>query len=88
MRIPEVQSRLRALADAHNMPELEALASELSRRPARKRAANSSARMTPEMRDAIRAYRRAQPDAAQTAIARVFNVNPGRVSEALRGFRD
>lgn len=91
MRIPEIRDRLRELASELSCPELNLLASELSRRPVRRRAAPSSAPMTKEMRDAIRAYIRAyhvaHPDRPQADVARVFNVNPGRVSEALNGFR-
>lgn len=87
MRIPEIRDRLRQLAGELACPELDLLASELSRRPVRRRAAPSSAPMTDEMRDAIRAYHRAHPDRPQVDVARVFNVNPGRVSEALNGFR-
>jgi hypothetical protein len=43
--------------------------------------------MTDALRDAIRAYHVAHPDQPQTRVARVFNVNPGRVSEALSGYR-
>jgi hypothetical protein len=87
MRIPEIRDRLRELAGELSCPELDLLASELSRRPVRRRAAPSSAPMTAEMRDAIRAFHIAHPDRPQVEVARVFNVNPGRVSEALNGFR-
>lgn len=88
MRIPEVQERLREKAEEHNDPELDFLASELSRRSPKARSQIKSQRMTPEIAEAIRAFHRASPDAAQTHIAAVFNVNPGRVSEALNGFRE
>jgi hypothetical protein len=87
MRIPEIRDRLRELAGELACPELDLLASELSRRTIRRRAAQSSAQMTEEMRDAIRAYHRAHPDRPQAEVARVFKVNQGRVSEALNGFK-
>lgn len=87
MRIPEIQTRLHELAVQLGCAELSTLANELSRRRSPRRAAVNSQPMTPELKDAIRAYHRAHPQAAQTDIARVFNVNPGRVSEALRGVR-
>lgn len=87
MRIPEIQERLREKAAEHKDPELDLLASELTRRSPSSRAKITSARMTPELADAIRAYSRAHPDAAQASIASIFNVNPGRVSEALAGHR-
>lgn len=88
MRIPEIQTRLREKAVEHNDPQLDLLASELTRGSPSSRSKITSARMTPELADAIRAHRRAHPDAAQVAIASVFNVNPGRVSEALAGHRE
>lgn len=87
MRLPEVADRLRQIADQHQIDELHALAAEIRRRPAKSRAAPHSTRMTPMMADAIRRYHRDHPGASQVEIAQFFGVNPGRVSEALRGFR-
>lgn len=87
MRVPQIQTRLRELAGIHAIPGLESLASKLSRRTPKSRAPVSSAPITPELRDAICAYHRAHPEDTQNAIAAVFNVNPGRVSEALGGQR-
>jgi len=44
--------------------------------------------MTPEIAKAIRAYFVAYPNATQQEIATRFNVNIGRVSEALERNRD
>lgn len=41
----------------------------------------------PEVAAEIRAYHAANQNLTQSAIARHFNVNPGRVSEALNGKR-
>jgi hypothetical protein len=87
MRLPEIADRLRELALDHGLPELDELAGEIRRRPVRNRAPVSSNRMTPTLRAAIRAMKSANPTMAQVAIARHFNVNPGRVSEAIRGKR-
>jgi hypothetical protein len=87
MKIPEVRDRLLELAVEHGIDELEVLAGELRRRPPVKRAAVRAEPMTDELRLAIRAYWRARPDASNAEIATVFSVNPGRVSEALAGFR-
>lgn len=87
MRIPEVQEQLRAIAAEYADSRLEALADELSRRPARRRAPSTSNPMTRQLRLEIRRYAEANPTASQSDIARAFNVNPGRVSETLRGFR-
>jgi len=43
--------------------------------------------MTDKLRAKIRAIKEAEPDLPQAEIARRFDVNPGRVSEALRGKR-
>lgn len=45
---------------------------------------NSSQPITPEISEAIRAYYAANPDVTQQQIANHFNVNSGRVAEALR----
>jgi hypothetical protein len=44
--------------------------------------------MTPEIAKAIRAYFAAYPNATQQEIASRFNVNIGRVNEALEGKHD
>ena len=46
---------------------------------------NVSETMTPELAQQIRDYFAAHPDIPQHEIARVFNVNSGRVNEALKG---
>ena len=45
---------------------------------------NSSQPITPEVVQAIREYYAAHPEATQQQIANKFNVNSGRVNEALR----
>jgi hypothetical protein len=87
MRIPEIQNRLLRLAAAHSLPELAELADALYRRKPPQRAAAVSARMTPETRGKIKALHAADPDLPLARIAAALNVNPGRVSEVLRGFR-
>jgi len=87
MRVSEVQARLRHLASAHGIAELCRLADELSRRKPVKVASASSTPMTDKLRKEIRAYAEANPDMSQVDIAARFTVNPGRVSEALRGRR-
>jgi hypothetical protein len=46
---------------------------------------NTSAPMTPELAQQIRDYFAAHPDTPQHEIAHIFNVNSGRVNEALKG---
>lgn len=45
---------------------------------------NSSQPITPEVVQAMREYYAANPEATQQQIANRFNVNSGRVNEALR----
>ncbi len=87
MRIPAIQRRMRELATAHGLAELADLADALSRRRPRRIAPASSTTITPALRTALRAYSVAHPQMSQVEIARLFNVNPGRVSEAIRGLR-
>jgi len=87
MRLPEVASRLRELAIQLGCDELDELADEIGRRSPRQRAPISSAPMTDALRAQIRAMKAAERDLSQAEIGRRFNLNPGRVSEALRGKR-
>lgn len=87
MKTPEVRKRLRELAEAHNLPELSALADELKRRSPVYRGKRSSPRMTPERAIAIKAFCDLYPDMSHREIGKVFNVDGGRVSEILNGKR-
>ena len=46
---------------------------------------NSSRTMTPELAVKIRHYFKTHPDMTQQEIANIFNVNSGRVNEAVQG---
>jgi hypothetical protein len=93
VKVPEVTNRMRELADKLklNRPkeanELLELADELKRRPPGPRAPTASTSMTPELAQDIRDYVKAHPGASQQSVAEAFNVNHGRVSEAIRGKR-
>ena len=87
MRLPEVATRLRELATDLGCDELNALANEIGRRPLDRRAPTTSAPMTDALRARIRAMKTAEPYLSQAEIGRRLNLNPGRVSEALRGKR-
>jgi hypothetical protein len=82
VRLPEIQSRLDEIIE-----ELVALRAEISRRPTRKRAAPVSRRITPQLREEIRAFYKKNPKMAFTQIGTIFQVNPGRVSESINGKR-
>jgi len=87
MRLPEVAERLRELARELACDELDELADEIGRRPSGQRAPVTSAHMTDALRGEIRAMKAANPDLSHAEIGRRLNVNPGRVSETLRGKR-
>jgi hypothetical protein len=85
--IPEIAERLREKARELNDGELMELADAMRRRRPVKRAEPTSRRMTGELRVAIREYAKAHPEKSQLEIGVHFGVNPGRVSESIRGFR-
>lgn len=87
MRIPEIAEEMRKLAAERGVPELVGLADELRRRQPGARAPATSRPMTDELAAEIRAFAGDHPNLSQAAIGRRFNVNPGRVSEALNGKR-
>ena len=80
--IPEMRQRLYEIAI-----ELNDISDQLERRPARKKAPQSSVSMTPELREEIRAFALTHPDWTENDIGIRFDVNQGRVSEILRGKR-
>jgi hypothetical protein len=84
---PEIQARLREMAEEYGIDELAGLADELGRKSPVTRAKPRSAECTAELAEEIRQYRASHPDLHQRHIAEHFNVNPGRVSESLNGLR-
>ena len=92
MKVPEVAKRMREIAHRlkSKVPteadELRELADELKRRTGPRAEASSTA-MTPELAQDIRDYVKANPGLSQQTVAQKFNVNHGRVSEAIRGKR-
>lgn len=92
MRIPEIAESLKAMAFDPRLPpdlskKLRDYAGHMGRRVNGERRSPQSATMTPELAAEIRAYYARNQHLTQSAIARHFNVNPGRVSEALHGKR-
>ena len=59
----------------------------LWRVPPVRKAAPTSRKMTPKLGEEIRTYASKNPKAAFQDIADKFDVNPGRVSEAMRKWR-
>jgi hypothetical protein len=87
MKIPEVREELHKIAKDFSIPRLHQLADELVRRSTVRRARPQSVRVTDELESSIRAFAKRQPQLSFVEIARYFNVNPGRVSEAIAGRR-
>lgn len=81
--IPEIRKRLHVLADELDCPELHELAEATRRNPPVRKAPARSRPMHRKVGEAIRAYADANPRTSYQAIAEVFKVNAGRVSEAL-----
>ncbi|RVA09405.1 hypothetical protein EN932_22800 [Mesorhizobium sp. M7A.F.Ca.US.002.01.1.1] len=93
--IPQARQELLVLADdleGYGMPTsastiMDIVEGYLTRRSPRRVARRVSAPMTAELAERIRKFAQAAPHLAQTEIAKAFQVNPGRVSEALAGQR-
>jgi hypothetical protein len=93
MKVPDVAKRMREIAELiqgehpGESGELLELAGELKRRFSGPRAPAASTPITPELYEEIREYAEANPGMSQQEIAVIFNVNHGRVSEAIKGKR-
>ena len=85
--IPQIRARLRELAEEHGIDELHDLADDTYRNPPVTRARRRSATLTPKLAADIRKYQKKNPKLHQRDIAHKFNVNPGRVSEALNNLK-
>ena len=87
MKIPEVREELRQMAEQLGIPRLHDLADELLRRPTVRKTRVKSTKVTVDVETSIRSFARRNPDMSYVEIARYYNVNPGRVSEAIAGKR-
>lgn len=81
--IPDLRNRIREIADESGIDELHDLADEMFRNSPVRRARARSAHLTPELAEEIRVFARRNTKMHQRDIAQKFNVNPGRVSEAM-----
>lgn len=82
--IPDAREQLIKWADEWDKPELKALAAQMVRRsPKYPRARKTRQSLTCETADKIREYKAANPLASNRAIGEKFNVDGGRVSEAI-----
>lgn len=96
MKLPEVRKRLYELAEEYKhdiklSAELKKLADEIKRRPPIMRAKRSSREMTPEIARRVKIIHRLLTKFwskwSVQKTANFFNLNIGRVSEAVRGKR-
>jgi hypothetical protein len=97
MKIPEVRRSLAQAADElreGKSPKiiarrLDYLTTELWRRAPRQRTGTPviRRRLTPELKQEIRAYVRKHPKQDWQEVGNHFNVNPGRISEVMKGHR-
>jgi|SRR3954467_15305208 hypothetical protein len=98
MKLPEVRKDLLVMADLleeagkgliEEANQLRYLAEQTKRRRNERRGSRGGSyqRVTPERAAAIRAYAEAHPDLTQHEISVLFEVNNGRISEALNGRR-
>ena len=94
MTIPEVRDWLLSIANSCAVKGLvdeargiRTAVEELKRRPAVRVSRTKADHSTRKLRAEIRAYAAAHPDMLNREIGQVFNVDSGRVSEALAGFR-
>lgn len=94
MTVPEVREALFELAQEleglqhyAQANKLKSLSNQLKRRPVIRKTRVKSRPSTTAMRSMIRDYARENLGMSQAEIATHFYVNPGRVSEALRGKR-
>jgi hypothetical protein len=96
MKIPEIRRQFSALADdlrEGKSPKkvankIDILVTELWRRkPRRGLGAPIRTKITPELKREIRAYVKKHPKQDQQEVGNHFNVNPGRISEIVQGFR-
>ncbi len=87
MKIPEIRDRLHELADEHGIAELHDLAEETRRRSPLRVTRKRWPRLTLEQQQAVRDTFAARPDLGHRELADMFRTSIGRVSEAIRGFR-
>jgi len=95
MTIPECRNALLAIAASlaikpncdDEVRGIRLIVKELWRRPAVRQSRAKADPATRKLRAEIRAYAKAHPEMLNREIGLVFNVDSGRVSEALAGFR-
>ena len=86
LTIPQIRERLHELAVIHGIPELSSLATATYRR-SYTRAPTTRKSLDEDTKANIRDFVAENPNMAFQDVANIFDVNPGRVSEALHGKR-
>ena len=86
LSMADVRRMLRDMRRDFN-EKLDVIEARLRRRSPVRRAKVTSKRMTPALRDRIRAMAEAHPEMTMHEIAKALDVNQGRVSEVLAGRR-
>jgi len=81
--IPEARDQIREIAQKFDIPELNDIADQMYRRGGIRRARVKSILMTPDVAERIRLFAADHPEMHLQEIANHFEVNIGRVSEAL-----
>ena len=81
--IPQIRNRLREIADQNGIPEIHDLVDEMYRRAPARRAPVTSQRFTPALAAEIRREAREHPEMSEQELGNRFEVNPGRISDAL-----
>jgi hypothetical protein len=93
--LPECRDALQAIANSLAIKPgctdeargIRMIIKEMMRRPPVRKTRVKARSVTPRLQDRIRAFAKAHPDLANREIGLIFNVDGGRVSEALAGFR-
>lgn len=90
--IPKARALLQGVLDGHELrqeviQDISAALVLMTRNVGKRQAPRTSTPMTAELAQKLRTFALANPSKTQAEIAHLFRVNPGRVSEALRGKR-
>jgi hypothetical protein len=88
MKMAQVRERLLEIAVETGNPEIVELVGHTYRRKPVNRAPTKSTKVDAALSARIADYSRRHPNKSQVEVGRIFNVNPGRVSEAVAGFRE
>lgn len=87
--IPEARNQLNEWAEAWGKPELAELASKMFRTQVKPRKSGRiSKKITPEVAAKVKIFMANNPDVASMEVAKMFDVNLGRITDILNGKYD